>query len=358
MTSTLFSPELFTKHNVYGVVLCGGSGTRLWPLSRQNRAKQFLALGGSEQTLLQTSLHRLDRMIPAQNRWLVLSPSQKALAEEQTGKIIGRCVVEPEARNTAPAVALAAWQLLQHNPDSTMVVLSSDHAIGNIAGFEESLARAVSLAAQDQFVVIGIRPTYPATGFGYIETAETMEPGGFRVASFHEKPDANTAADFIRKGTYLWNAGMFIWKTKTFWKAFSELQPEMAKLIETTNKSNLAEVYAKLQKLPIDIAFMEKTKNVACVPSLFDWSDIGSWAAVRECFPLDANGNALAGDVAAIDTQNTVVHSSGPFVATVGVSNLVVVATPDAVLVMPQNASQDVKKVITHLESKGRRSLL
>ncbi len=358
MTNTLFSASLFEKHNVYGIVLCGGSGTRLWPLSRQNKAKQFLALGGTTHSLLQTSLDRLNSMIPPSRRWLVLSPSQQELAESQTLTRIARCVVEPEARNTAPAVALAAWQLLQHDPQSTMVVLSSDHAIGNIHGFEESLARAVLLAAKDQFVVVGIRPTFPSTGFGYIETAETMEPGGFRVASFREKPDAATAAEFLRKGTYLWNAGMFIWKTQTFWRVFSELQPEMARQIESTNDSNLADIYAKIQKAPIDIAFMEKAPNVACVPSLFDWNDIGSWSAVRECFPVDANGNAVTGDAVAIDSRNSVVHSSGPFVAAVGVSDMVVVATSDAVLVMPQEASQDVKKVISYLQTRGRKDLL
>lgn len=358
MTNTMFSAQLFEQHNVYGIVLCGGSGTRLWPLSRQNKAKQFLALGGSNRTLLQTSLDRLENMIPPQKRWLVLSPSQKELAESQTKTLIGRCVVEPEARNTAPAVALAAWQLLQHDPNSTMVILSSDHAISNIAGFEESLARAVALAAQDQFVVLGIRPTFPATGFGYVETATPMEPGGFRVASFREKPDVETATEFLKKGTYLWNAGMFIWKTKTFWDAFSKIQPQMAKQIESINSENLAEVYAKIQKMPIDIAFMEKTQNVACVPALFNWNDIGSWAAIRECFPLDANGNAISGDVAALDTINSVVHSSGPFVATIGVHNMVVVATPDAVLVMPQDASQDVKKISNLLVAQGRTTLL
>jgi mannose-1-phosphate guanylyltransferase len=358
MTGSVFSRQLFSQHNVYGVVLCGGSGTRLWPLSRQNCAKQFLALGGNTRTLLQTSLDRLESMIPPQKRWLVLSPSQRALAEEQTKPIIGRCVVEPEARNTAPAVALAAWQLLQHDPDSTMVILSADHAIANISGFEESLARAVSLAAEDHFVVLGIRPTGPATEFGYIETSTTLEPGGFKVQSFREKPNQATAEEFLRKGTYLWNAGMFIWKTRTFWKTFSQLQPEMAALIESTNESNLPEVYAKLQKLPIDIAFMEKASNVACVPALFDWNDVGSWAAVRECFPLDEGGNATAGDVLAIDSRNSVIHSSGPFVATVGISDLVVVATHDAVLVMPRDASQDVKRVITHLQSRGRTKLL
>jgi mannose-1-phosphate guanylyltransferase len=354
----MFSTQLFSQHNVYGIVLCGGSGTRLWPLSRQNRAKQFLALGGNERTLLQTSLDRLQGMIPAEKRWLVLSPSQKKLAEEQAGNIMGRCVVEPEARNTAAAVALATWQLMRHSPDSTMVILSADHVIENLAGFEESLARAVALAAKDHFVVIGIRPTGPATEFGYIETAGTLEPGGFEVKSFREKPNQATAEEFLRKGTYLWNAGMFIWKTRTFWKAFSELQPEMARLIESTNDDNLPEVYAKLQKLPIDVAFMEKAKNVACVPSLFNWNDVGSWAAVSECFPLDENGNALAGDVVAIDSKNSVIHSSGPFVATVGVHNLVVVATADSVLVMPRDASQDIKKVITHLQQSGRTKLL
>jgi mannose-1-phosphate guanylyltransferase len=348
----------FLSPNLYGVVLCGGSGTRLWPLSRNHHPKQFLALGGNSRSLLQTSLDRLDGMIRKENRWLVLAPSHAPLAREQTEGIASRLIVEPEARNTAPAVALAAWELLKTNPNAVMMVLSSDHAINNIVGFEESMARAVTLAERDHFVVLGIRPTFPSTGFGYIETGADLEPGGFHVTSFREKPNQSTAEEFLRTGRYLWNAGMFIWKASTFWRAFKELQPEMAALLESSTEKNLPEVYAKLPKSPIDIAFVEKASRVACVPALFDWNDIGSWAAVRECFPQDSSGNVTSGDCLTVDTRNCVLHSSGPLVATMGLKDTIVVATPDAVLVMPESMSQEVKQVVEGLKATGRAKLL
>jgi mannose-1-phosphate guanylyltransferase len=375
MASTPIKNDLFASENIYSIILCGGSGTRLWPLSRKLRPKQFLALGGTEDTLLQTSIERVKNISPEKKRWIVTATAQEGLAKEQTSGSVARIISEPQPRNTAPAVALAAWQLMQQDPDSVMLVLSSDHSIQNVRSFEQTVADAVKLARQNLFVTVGIQPTYPATGFGYIEWGlpldknaqilpaakfnETpQEAVGFSVRSFREKPNQAAAEQFIRTGKYLWNAGIFVWKTRTFWNAFSHIQPEMAKIIENMTPASMATDYAKLESQPIDIAFIEQTSHVACVPALFDWNDVGSWSAVRECFEQDNNGNSIAGDAYVSDTRNSVIHSSGPFVATIGVENLVVVATPDAVLVMPTSRSQDVKKVIAHLEGLNRTQLL
>ncbi|MBM3381539.1 MAG: mannose-1-phosphate guanylyltransferase/mannose-6-phosphate isomerase [Betaproteobacteria bacterium] len=375
MASTPIKNDLFASENIYSIILCGGSGTRLWPLSRKLRPKQFLALGGTEDTLLQTSIDRVKNISPEKKRWIVTANAQEGLAKEQTAGSVARIISEPQPRNTAPAVALAAWQLMQQDPDSVMLVLSSDHSIQNVRSFEQTVADAVKLARQNLFVTVGIQPTYPATGFGYIEWGlpldknaqilpaakfnETpQEAVGFSVRSFREKPNQAAAEQFIRTGKYLWNAGIFVWKTRTFWNAFSHIQPEMAKIIENMTPASMATDYAKLESQPIDIAFIEQTSHVACVPALFDWNDVGSWSAVRECFEQDNNGNSIAGDAYVSDTRNSVIHSSGPFVATIGVENLVVVATPDAVLVMPTSRSQDVKKVIAHLEGQNRTQLL
>jgi mannose-1-phosphate guanylyltransferase/mannose-6-phosphate isomerase len=283
--------------------------------------------------------------------------------------------VEPTARNTAPAIAWAAHELLKVDPASYMVVVSSDHSIQNVRSFEQTLSDAVKLARQDLFVTVGIQPTAPATGFGYIEFGlplgadgkivspsrldETPQDAvGYAVRSFREKPNLAAAEQFLRTGKYLWNAGIFVWKTQTFWNAFSHLQPEMARIISHATPETLAADYARLENVPIDIAFIEQTSHVACVPARFDWNDVGSWAAVRECFAQDAEGNSVSGDVYLQDTRGSVVHSTGPMVAAIGVEGLCVVATGDAVLVMPLDRSQDVKRVIAHLEQNKRFNLL
>jgi mannose-1-phosphate guanylyltransferase len=253
-----------------------------------------------------------------------------------------------------------------------MVILSSDHSIQNVRSFEQTIYDAVHLAKQNFFVTIGIQPTYPATGFGYIEQGLPLDiegnilspqkltetaATGYSVRSFREKPNQAAAEQFLRTQKYLWNAGIFVWKTKTFWNAFSHIQPESASLIESITSDNLAEVYSKIENSPIDIAFIEQTSHVACVPANFDWNDVGSWSAVRECFEQDNQGNNVSGDVFHLETKNSVIHSTGPFVSVIGMENIAVIATNDAVLVMPLNRSQDVKKTIQYLEVKNQKLL-
>ncbi|MCA2958966.1 MAG: mannose-1-phosphate guanylyltransferase [Silvanigrellales bacterium] len=360
---------------VYSIILSGGSGTRLWPLSRKARPKQFLTLGGAEESLLQASLQRVERVSPPERRWIVTARGQEDLCREQAGERVSRLLVEPKARNTAAAIAWAAWELLAVDEESYMAVLSSDHSIQNVRSFEQTIADAVKLAKRGLFVTVGIQPTSPATGFGYIEYGlpldaegkilsptrlnETPQDAvGYSVRSFREKPNAAAAEQFLRTGKYLWNAGIFVWKTRTFWDAFSHIQPDMARAIETARPDTLEATYAALESVPIDVAFIEQTSHVACVPARFDWNDVGSWHAVRECFSQDAQGNSVSGDVFLQDTRGCVVHSTGPLVATIGLENICVVATEDAILVMPLDRSQDVKRVITHLEQQGRRNLL
>lgn len=364
--------ENFENNDIYSIILCGGSGTRLWPLSRKSFPKQFISLGEKQKTLLQLTIDRVKNISPIQNRWLVTAQCQEKLCKSQISHQIDKIIIEPEARNTAPAIALTAWKLMQENPDSIMVILSSDHSIQNVRSFEQTILDAINLAKNNLFVTVGIQPTYPATGFGYIEQGLPLDiegnilspqrlsettPTGYSVRSFREKPNQAAAEQFIRTQKYLWNAGIFVWKTKTFWNAYSHIQPEAAKLIESINNYNIAEVYKKLENVPIDIAFIEQTSHVACVPANFDWNDVGSWSAVRECFEQDSQGNNVSGEVFLLDTKNSVVHSTGPFVSVIGMENVAVVASPDAILVMPLNRSQDVKKTIQYLETKNPKLL-
>jgi mannose-1-phosphate guanylyltransferase/mannose-6-phosphate isomerase len=351
--------------NIFSIVLCGGSGTRLWPLSRRSHPKQFLKLGGTDTSLLQASIARVERLSPPAKRWIVTAKGQEQLCKEQVGSKVARILVEPQARNTSAAIAWATWELMKTDPDAYMVILSSDHSIQNVRSFERTIQDAVKLASNGYFVTVGIQPTFPSTGFGYIEVglpldehAQILSAIGHAVRSFHEKPNLAAAEQFLRTGKYLWNAGLFVWQTKTFWNAFSHIQPEMAAAIEAITPENFEATYAQIESSPIDISFIEQTSHVACVPARFDWNDVGSWSAVRECFEQDAQGNSTSGDVFVSESKGCVVHSAGPFVAAIGVQDLVIIATADAILVLPTDRSQEVKKVVSYLEQNKRMGLL
>lgn len=357
------------KKNTYAIVLCGGSGTRLWPLSRKDYPKQFLTLGGMGKSLLQLSVDRVKNIAPIENRWIVTVQGQEDICRAQTKSSASRILIEPESKNTAAAIAYAAWELMQSNPDSIMVCLPSDHSIQNTRSFEQSILEAIALAENDLFVTIGIKPNHPATGFGYIELGlpldsqgqivskqdlQTHAVAGYSVRSFREKPNQAAAEQFLRTKKYLWNSGIFVWKTKTFWNAFSHLQPEIANLISLSTKENFSENYKKIENISIDIAFMEQTSHVACVPAHFDWNDVGSWAAVRECCDHDEHGNTVSGDVFLDQTKNSVIHSTGPFVSVIGLENIAVIASSDAIMVLPLSRSQEVKKIVQYLENNKK----
>lgn len=356
------------QQNIHAVILCGGSGTRLWPLSKEQRPKQFLALGGSKDTLIQTTLARMESVSRIENRWLVLSKKHESIAREQVGDKVGNFLLEPMPKNTAAAVMYAANEIYRKDPNGIMVIVSSDHLINTKEEFENTLFRAIELAkSDDKFVVLGIKPSYPSTGFGYIEmgielpkSREGSNLRAYEVAHFREKPDLLTAQSFTKSGKHLWNAGMFIWRVSSFIETFQKTCPEVA--IPLLTQTITAESYSKLPSLPIDIAFVEKIPQlfqdqpgrIACVPAEFSWQDIGTWGAVREAFLKDSNGNVISGDVFSKDTTNSVIHSDGPTIAAIGCNNMVIIATKEAVLVMPEGKAQDVKLVSEWLKEQGK----
>lgn len=343
---------------VVPVILSGGAGTRLWPLSRELRPKQLLPLY-SERTLLQETALRL----PVQPI-VVCNHEHRFIVAEQLREIgiaPRGVVIEPVGRNTAPAAAVAAL-LVEADPDALLLVMPSDHMVRDTDAFREAVARAIPLAQAGMLVTFGIRPTEPNTGYGYIRSGKP-EGGGFAVERFVEKPDLATAQGYLASGGYLWNSGIFLFRARAYLDELAARQPGMvegcrAALAEGAEDLfffRLAEApFTALKGQSIDYAVMEHTTRAAVVPVEMGWSDIGSWSALWQESPRDAAGNVLIGDVMALDTTNTYVRSERPLVATIGVADLVVVATDDAVLVAAKGYDQQVKQVVEALKSAGR----
>lgn len=346
----------------YAVIMAGGSGTRFWPKSTQNLPKQFLSLFGS-QTMIQDTVHRLNGAIDPENVLVVTNNNYTAIVKEQLPEVHKKFIIgEPVARNTAPCVAAAAAILHREDPDSVMVVLPADHVIGKPAQFRKVLNRAVETArTENSLVTIGIKPNRPETGYGYIrfEAGSASGPAGeevYTVKNFTEKPDSDTAEQFLSSGDYLWNSGMFIWKTSSILKAFKEYLPELFILTEELmmsdcSKEDIDEFYTACPSISIDYGIMEKAEKVHVVPGDFDWNDVGSWTAVHELSAKDKNGNATGNALTSIqDSANNLIHTeSNKLIALVGVENLAVVETENAILVVNLNKAQGVKQVVEEL---------
>lgn len=352
------------------VILSGGSGTRLWPLSRKNLPKQFLPLTG-DSTLFQQTVARTRSIDDIAAPIIVCSEEHRFLVAEQLleMKLSGASILlEPAARNTAPAIALAAWHAVKKNPEAVLLVLPADHLIADQASFAEAVHKAAPLAQQGWLVTFGIRPEGPETGFGYIRRAEALDDSAFRVRQFVEKPDLATAESYVAAGDYEWNSGMFMFEARRY---LEELQLHAPRIQEATREA-CARAHADLDFVridkdafaaspedSIDYAVMEKTARAAVVPVSCGWSDIGSWAALWSASERDGDGNRLEGDVIAIDSRNCLMRASERrMIAVLGVSDLVIVDTPDATLVAPRERVQDVKRLVDQLKSAGRQEHL
>ncbi|MGC7406500.1 mannose-1-phosphate guanylyltransferase/mannose-6-phosphate isomerase [Pandoraea pneumonica] len=350
------------------VVLCGGSGTRLWPLSRASYPKQYLSLAGSD-TLLQQTVKRIGALDGVAAPLIISNNEQRFLVAEQLRAIHlkpGAIVLEPVARNTAPAVAAAALIALREDADAMLLVLPSDHAISNEAKFLEAVRAARTLANDDYLVTFGIPPTSPHTGYGYIRRGTVTEAcaSGFHVDQYVEKPDAETAASLIAAGDCYWNSGMFLFKATAYLSELERLAPKMLQQVKAAVELGAVDIdffrldQASLEACPsdsIDYAVMEKARRAAVVDADgLGWNDIGSWSAVADIAERDEDGNSLLGDVVARNVKNSYVRSESRMVAAIGVENLVIVETPDVVLVTSKDHVQDVKRVVETLIAEGR----
>lgn len=362
--------------NFYPVILAGGRGTRFWPLSRKRRAKQVLALDG-KRTMIQQTVARLEPLAPLKNFWIITNEDLRGIVLEQLPKLRKeQAVAEPVGRNTAPAIGLAAFILLREDPNAVIGMFPSDHVIADEKRFRKTLEKAIQIAtAGENMVVMGIQPTRTETGYGYIEAGEQVEKGVLRVHRFTEKPNAERAQEFLEAGNYFWNSGMFVWSARTLAHALREHLSETAPHLEEIATSfgtrsfdlTFRKLYPKCENISVDYALLEPrsakgehASNLFCLPSEFGWNDLGSWAALYEHHaPGAQNGNVIHGTSSfVLNAQGNYVHAPKKFVATVGVSNLVVVETDDAILITTREHSQDVGKVVKHLDDKKSAKLL
>jgi mannose-1-phosphate guanylyltransferase len=358
--------------NFYPVILAGGRGTRFWPLSRKKRAKQLLALDG-KQTMIQQTVARLLPLAPPKKFWIITNDDLRSAIAKQLPKLPKtQILAEPAARNTAPAIGLAAFLLARENPEAVIGLFPSDHVIADEKRYRETLQRGIEIAQLGaNIVVLGIRPTRAETGYGYIEAGSTFQGEVLRVRRFTEKPDAAKAAEFVAAGNYFWNSGMFLWSARTLADALREHLPKTAPLLEeiaaafSTRKfaSTFARLYPKCENISVDYAVLEprsakgeQAGNIFCLPADFGWNDLGSWTALHEHHTTKSNppkGNLVAGSGAFLmNASGNYIHAPGKFVAAVGVNDLVVVETSDALLITTRQHAQDVGKVVKYLDEK------
>jgi mannose-1-phosphate guanylyltransferase len=367
-----------TNSNFYPVILAGGRGTRFWPLSRKRRAKQLLALDG-KQTMIQQTVARLLPLAPHSHCWIITNQDLRSEIVRQIPRLRpSQIVAEPVGRNTAPAIGLAAFILLRYDPSAVIGMFPSDHVIADEDRYRELLHKGAAIAATgENIVVIGITPTRPETGYGYVEVGVARSDGALPVRRFTEKPDPERAAEFLKAGNYYWNSGMFLWSARTLADALREHLPKTAAILEEiaaafgSRKFNqvFRRLYPKCENISVDYAILEprsakgeQKSKIFCLPASFGWNDLGSWTALHEHHvakqqPEHDNLISSAGAFT-LNAEGNYIHSPGKFVAAVGVNDLVVVETEDALLITTREQAQDVGKVVKHLDEKKLHKLV
>jgi mannose-1-phosphate guanylyltransferase len=356
---------------LYVVIMAGGQGTRFWPRSRRQRPKQLLNIVG-ETTMLEQTVARLSSLVPAERIVVVAGRAYHDLIRDGLPQLPDEnFLFEPIGRNTAACVAWAALWVQQRAPDAVMAVLPADHLIRN----EPEFLRVLTVAARaaqpfNRLVTLGIQPTHPETGYGYIRVGEDGHlidgHNVFRVAQFVEKPSRQKAEQFLAEGKYFWNSGMFIWRADSIWHEISRYLPQLTQELEAVRPAMTADelttvldtVYPRLPSVSIDVGVMERAQDVWVVPADIGWSDVGSWRALSEFLTPDAQGNVVIGNQRGIDTSGCFIYAPNKLVATIGLTDLVVIETDDVVLICPKDRDQDVRRLVELLDREGRQDLL
>lgn len=353
---------------VYGVIMAGGGGTRFWPLSRREEPKQLLNLSGKD-LMINETIDRIAGVADKKDIFIVTNEAQMPKMEKAVEGRVARdhILAEPAARNTAACIGYAAMEILKKYGDGIMCVFPSDHFVKNQEEFTRILGLAVEAAErEDKLITLGITPTFPSTGYGYIRFDRSAPGVAKQVLEFKEKPDEETAKRYLASGEYSWNSGMFVWKASTILEKFKELLPEIYACLEkigdamnTAEEARvIAEIYPTIPSISIDYGILEKSSDVLVISAEFGWNDVGSWDNLGVLYEEDENGNVLAGNQINIDTKNCISYSGKRLIATVGVENLIIVETEDAVLVCDKSRAQDVKRIVDQLKAEGREEYL
>lgn len=349
---------------MYGVVLAGGSGTRFWPLSREEYPKQLLKIFGN-QTLIQATLSRVSDLIPSSQIYIVTNPQQAEQIRFQLdpGADGPHFISEPIGRNTAAAIGLAAIQLRKKFQDGVMVVLSADHFIRQPQAFIDALRVGESLANEGHLVTLGAKPTRPETGYGYIQNGKPFagQPNASTVQRFVEKPNRETAEQYLRQDNYFWNTGIFLWKVSTILQEIKRFVPELAEGLSEVDQmlgtgreaDTLGQIYPGLPSISIDYAVLEKSDRLAVIQTDMGWEDVGSWSALDEVIERDADGNIITGNVVNVDSRDSIVYGNKRVIAVVGLKDIVVADTEDATLICGKERAQEVKKVVEALKKRN-----
>lgn len=352
---------------LYCLIMAGGSGTRFWPRSRVAKPKQYLGLFGNE-SLLQSTIKRFETFTDAENIYIVSNKQQAEVLEEQTPQLPKENLIyEPVGKNTLPCIGLAAMFAEKENPDGIMVVAPSDHLIKDENLFRDTVLSAAKIAEEkDGIVTIGITPTYPATGYGYVQTAEDItgneKISQFKVERFVEKPDEATASKYLKEGGFYWNSGLFIFKVSVFLDAVKKFAPELyadlrkiqSDMGNPSFEQTLDTIYRAVQSISVDYGIMEHAKNIYLVEGNFDWNDLGSWESVYQVDEKDEKGNAVNGEAILQDAENSYVYSDKGLVAVVGLDDVVVVQHGNTTLVCKRDKTEEVKKIVEKLKAENK----